>query len=847
MKSECALRVAQTLGRSLSAVESRDIETRLRLARRRLARQDPDGWQKLTAEEQTERAGAEAAREITRDAIAKRIRMAQTIVAHDRIENYIASQRAAGIDKDGMQSIDRLLESNPDGKNNIVSLHSAIQGIAAAASTYLTRSWHVAGGRFLKLLRDPRAEALLVRALHGDTSVPKAFQDAARDFHTLAERLRQRFNAAGGDVGKLDNWGMPHSWSLQKLLKAGKEAWTDTMLPLMDRDQYVHDDGSRYSDDEMRAFLGEAWQSVVTNGANKVLAGDRVGAGIKANRHSAERQIHLTGADAYLTAMRTFSDRGVMDAMFGHVRRMSRDIGLVEQFGPNADLAFRQALETETNRAIVAHPERASHWTSYSKRLTDRYNYEVNGSPMPSTWYAKAVQGWRNLNMLKLGATAINSLGDWGTMLTTAHVNGVPKTKMFLNELRALNPLDRSQRAIAASAGLMVREYSQTLARFGDELGAHGWTSKVGNTMLKVSLAPYVWRARQQAFSLGMMDQVGKAVAAHTSIDALNDDDQKLTKHFGLDDRDWQVMRLAKPDTWGGNHTLLTPESIYQIPDAQLEAAGIDNPQLAKDKAASNLMALVYSEQDRAILEPGPRIKVALGGMSDPDSAKGILLRSFSLFKTYSFDMTYQHLNRALKYYDSWKGSVGYLAALVAATTVCGATANAINDLIAGRDPRTLNLSAKEGWKNWIGAMVRGGGLGLYGDYLINTAGARGNTLAETLLGPLVSDASSLLDFGQKAIAASTDPDADTEKKLHSPAIEAERTVRSYIPGANLWYTRAVLDHLIFNDLSDYLSPGYMQRQQSRDRQQGHTHYWQPDQAFPDRAPDFSHIGASQN
>lgn len=847
MKAECIDAVSRAMGRSVSVAESRGIENRIRLARKRLATQDPDGWQQLSADEQARRAGADAAKELTQEAIAKRIRTAQMIRAHERIENYIASQRAAGIDKDGLQSIARMLESEPDGKDNITPLHSAIQGIQAAASTFLTRSWRAAGGRFLKMLRDPRAEALLVRALHGDITVPKLFQDAARDFHTIAERLRQRFNAAGGDIGKLDNWGMPHSWSMQKLLKAGKQAWTDIMLPLMDREQYVHEDGSRFSDDDMRAFLGEAWQSVVTNGANKVLGGERTGGGIKANRHSAERQIHLKDADAYLQAMRTFSGRGVLDAMLGHVRRMSRDIALVEQFGPNADLSFRQALETETARAIVAHPERAAHFANFSKRLVERYNYEVNGSPMPSTWYGKAIQGWRNLNLMKLSATVINSLGDWGTMLTTAHVNGVPKTKMWLNELRALNPLDRSQRDIAASAGLMVREYSQTLARFGDEIGSNGWTSKLGNTILKVSLAPYVWRARQQAFSLGMMDQVGRAVAEHARLADLNDGDQRLVKHFGLTDDDWQVFRLAKPNDWGGNHSLLTPEAIYQIPDAQLEAAGIDNPQLAKDKAASNLMALVYSEQDRAILEPGPRIKVALGGMTDPDSVKGILFRSFSLFKTYSFDMTYQHLRRAIKYYDNWQSSVGYLAALIAATTVCGATANAINDLIAGRDPRTLNLSAKEGWKNWVGALVRGGGLGLYGDYLINTAGARGNTLAETLLGPLVSDASSLLDLGQKAIAAGTDPNADIERKLHSPAVEAERTVRSYIPGANLWYTRAVLDHLIFNDLSEYLSPGYMQRAKARDRQQDHTYYWQPDQAFPDRAPDFSHIASAQN
>ena len=848
MKSECALKAAQALGRTLSTVESRDIETRLRLARKRLATQDPDGWQKLTDDEQAERAGAEAAREITQEAATKRVRIAQTIMAHDRIQNYVESQVASGADDDRLSALSRMLEGRADGKNNIESVWSKQMGIYSAASTYLTKTWNAAGGRFLHLMADPKAEIAMIRALYGDTTVPKLFQAAVKDFQTIAERLRQRFNAAGGDIGKLDNWGIPQSWSAMRLLKAGKQAWTDFMLPLLDRNKYVHDDGSRYSDDELRNLLDEAWQTVVTQGANKVLGGNRVGGGIKANRMSAERQIHLKDADAQIAARQMFSDRGVLDSMLGNIRSMSRNIALVEQFGPNADQSFRQALEDAVNREVVRDPAKAWWYTRQGRFLARVYNYMAgNDRMLPSTWYGKAIQGWRNLNLLKLGATVINSLGDWGTMLMTAHVNGVPKTKMWLNELRALNPLDRSQQRIAASAGLMVREYSQMLSRFGADIGAHGWTSKLGNTVLKVSLAPYVWRARQQAFSLGMMDQVGRAVGENARIADLADPDQKIIKQSGISDEAWSILRLAQPDDWGGNHTLLTPESIYRIPDEQVARITNENPAIAKDRAASQLMGLVYAEQDRAILEPGARVKVMLGADQDPDSVLGILGRSFSLFKTYSFDLTMQHMTRALKYYDSWKGSVGYLAALIAATTVCGATSNAIDDIIAGRDPRSLNLSAKEGWKNWVAALVRGGGLGLYGDYLINTAGSRGNTLSETILGPLVSDTASIMDLIQKSIAASTDPDAAAERQLHSPALQAERTVRSYVPGANLWYTRAVLDHLVFNELSDYLSPGYMQRSKARARQQNRPLYWQPDEALPRRAPDLSHVAATDN
>src|SRR6185437_16524949 len=116
MKAECIDRVSDALGRRTSAVENRDIENRMRLARKRLATQDPDGWQKLSADEQAQRAGAEAARELTQEALTKRIRTAQTILAHDRIENYVASQLASGADANRISALSRMLEGRADGK-----------------------------------------------------------------------------------------------------------------------------------------------------------------------------------------------------------------------------------------------------------------------------------------------------------------------------------------------------------------------------------------------------------------------------------------------------------------------------------------------------------------------------------------------------------------------------------------------------------------------------------------------------------------------------------------------------------------------------------------------------------
>lgn len=485
MRAECIQAVNRAMGRSATATETRDIENRIRLSMRRLAAADPQGWSQLTHDEQLQRAGQDAAMAIEHEAAKRRHRIAMGILAHDRMRSYIDAQVAAGYDKDGLSALSRMLTSEADGKNNVTSVEGLAQGIESTASTFMTRSWNVAGGKFLNLLRDKIAEATLVRALHGDTTVPKAFRDAADDFHMVAERLRQRFNAAGGDVGRMENWGMPHSWSRARLLKVGRQAWTDGMLPLLDRSKYVHEDGQTYTDAELRGLLDEAWRSVVTEGANKVLGGEaKVGRGIKANRNSAERQIHLRDAQAYTQAAQAFSERGVMDAMMGHIRRMARDIALIEQFGPNADHQFAQFMQQEAAKNIDADPARKGRVDKDANQLTRLYNFIAgNGAPPPETLHGKVIKVYRELQVLKLGSSLISSVSDHATMHLTAHVNGIPKMKLFLNNVRTSfgHPFIERDKELAGAAGLMVRTYAQQLARYGGEIGSHGMASKLAN------------------------------------------------------------------------------------------------------------------------------------------------------------------------------------------------------------------------------------------------------------------------------------------------------------------------------------------------------------------------------
>jgi hypothetical protein len=58
---------------------------------------------------------------------------------------------------------------------------------------------------------------------------------------------------------------------------------------------------------------------------------------------------------------------------------------------------------------------------------------------------------------------------------------------------------------------------------------------------------------------------------------------------------------------------------------------------------------------------------------------------------------------------------------------------------------------------------------------------------------------------------------------------ELVRFIKGNTPGASLWYAKAALDHIIFHQLQDYFSPGYLAQMQRRAQKEfGQSFWWQP-------------------
>ena len=200
--------------------------------------------------------------------------------------------------------------------------------------------------------------------------------------------------------------------------------------------------------------------------------------------------------------------------------------------------------------------------------------------------------------------------------------------------------------------------------------------------------------------------------------------------------------------------------------------------------------------------------------------------------------MLTRHWGRGLSM-DTSTGKAAYIASFVSLTAIMGTVALEVDEILNGRDPKSLNVADDKGaWKTGLKGMLKGGGLGLYGDFLFSEATQHSQTGAvASLLGPVAGlvDQSLRLTMGN-AVQAANGKDTNF-------GAEAAQMVRSNTPFANLWYAKGALDHLVLQRLQEELNPGYNAKVQQRAQKEfGQQYWWRPGQETPDRGPDFGRI-----
>lgn len=884
--ADCIRRVASLAGRALTDDEIAKIFTRVHQAALdikagRAAPADATLGPRLgkalgvgkTADPLVQQAAQRAAAELEAEA-AQKARQAnlQLVALGARLGDYDAlqAQGAAPMERPRL-----MIARDFSGRYNIKSLEQMVAGYVGLYRSRIMATFDALGNDFLGFWQDRDKALDLIRALRGEpVKNPEnaaLAQKGARAWAETTEEMRQAFNQVGGTIGRLDDWGFPQHHNQETvsqaraILKAklgdqavtaatDQEAYVNYMMPILQRTRaqgryYVDEFGMPWDDARLREFLEAAWLTIATDGIANIQPGKPTGIGKRANRHAEQRQIHFPDAEAVIDYWDTFGGATLVEILDGHVATLARDIAFVEQMGPNPNTTYQTLRDTALREAALADPNKTQQYQSEAVALDNLYDYAA-GSMKPTyrQWLRNTADSIASLNVAgKLGGAALASLyGDKLMLMAVSHMNDIPQYQQWVTELAMLNPANKTERRLLQQQGLMLDSLRSGLQRFNDNLGTTNFAGKMASAIMRISGMNLVNDGRKGAFGLNMFSAIGNQIADGRTFATLEESDVRALRTFGVTEENWKIWQLAKLEKFPyGNDNVLTPENVARVTDDELRAAGAiaqtataDEAAQARRRAIVSLLGIVNTESDFAIVTPGWSERALFYADLQRGTWKGEIGRAVLQFKSFPWALFKRSMD-AIANQDGPVGKAAMASWIIATTTLAGAMLIQTREMLAGKDPRSM---VDENWmKFWGAAFITGGALGIYGDFLYGANQTRyGSGILEAIAGPTIGP---LLELGlvqpMGAIRAQME---GRESHLGAQTIA---DLKGYVPGNNLWYTKAATDHLVWQRIMDMVSPGYLRNIREKTRKEfGQNWYWPPGQPVPERAPALEEMWA---
>lgn len=822
--AEAVQRAAEAAGLSRRTEAQIDaIDSRLRSTMRELARTDPE-WRGKSADQRLGEATAKAMQDIQGEASRKlanaHLQVVKTAAVEGRIEAAHAKDRTHALVEDLDKTNDYISGVKAESMGRMMAfLNAAKSGEGTTAGRRVAQFLFDADNP--QMTRDLANE--IFRNADGSTG-NKTAQIGAKTWLETSESLRQRFNAAGGDVGKIDYGYLAQPWEADRVRSAGAEKFAEKIAPYIDRDRMLREDGARMSDAEVSEFLRDSWETIATDGLNKTEPGAFKGSGARANRGSEHREIHFKDGESWLAAMRDFGRGSLYDAIGSHLGRMSRDIGLVERYGPNPNAQFRLqndlAMRADKGTERVFGMKATSYWDVVSG---------VSSTP-ESALIARVGSNARNVQTFtKLGGAVISSITDLGTHIVTTGYNKLSYWDAFKNYGRVA--AKKEWRDMLTSHGVIAEAMAGDLNRWTGENVSRTWSGKLAQSTLKLSLLNAWTDTLRRSFQLTMMQALARM--SRKDWASLSQWDRGLMERRGITEADWQVLQKAEPTKFNGvDH--ITPTAIRETGSAR------------SNEVVSKVLGMIQDEGEFAVINPDLATKTAasLGGLQR-GTVKGEFARSVMQFKSFPLAMVSRHWRRMLDAPKVTDGSAPalanrgvYLGALLLSTTALGAITFQAKQIVAGKDP--VDMIGPHAAKFWAQSLAQGGGLSILGDMLLSNSNDSSvndwtSATIKTLLGPTSGQAFDAISL------VKTNIDKRLKGQVTHTAAESLAYAKGMAPLVNLWYLKAAVDHMGLHALQENLSPGYLSKMQQRaNKDWGEQYWWRPGTGGPQQAPNMS-------
>lgn len=658
---------------------------------------------------------------------------------------------------------------------------------------------------------------LSARGLFGEKIDDINAREFADAYSTTRETMRQRFNAAGGAIGKLENYGLPMRHDAERVMAAPYEQWR--AHPSIERARIFDTETGTYATGLRReAILRAARETIATDGASKMKPGTRFGSSM-ANRGSETRIIHFASFDDWNAYRADFGASGdIYDIMMGTLHALARDTAILEEMGPNpaATLRFQKDWIEKATKADAGPDGRRNRQklNATTQRMQATFDELTGQNKVPADERTALAFGAVKAQQVaaKLGSAMVSAVNDFGTLMFTAGYNDIPISKVMGRYFGLW--AGSEDRALAVRLGLVTDDWigmSASAARYtGEEL-----TGEVSRRLAEIvirgqGLARHT-RNGQWAFGMQFLSHL--TGMRDRSFGQLDPGMQRVMRNNGLGEADWDAYRATPVRQERGAEWIMPDDA---------------------GRAGERVLEMVLRETDYAIIMPDIRTRVQLNSLMPAGTLRGEIFRSALLFKSFPMAMYNLHGRRMLSQPGTWS-KARYAIGFGLYMTSLGALAAQLKLLAAGKDPQPMDTP------QFVGkAIVQSGGLGLFGDLLYNSENSYGGGILSTLAGPLLwQTLPNIADATAGNVMRALDGDPKSEPEfVKDIALAAEKE----IPGRNLWYARLGWERLVTDNIRELVDPAADEafaRKISRAENEGTQYFAPPGAGLDWRSPDL--------
>ena len=664
------------------------------------------------------------------------------------------------------------------------------------------------------------------------TEKNKDIVELAKVINEFSETIRLKYNNFGANISKLPGWIVRQSHDPFQLrnamdvlnLKNNKNikeingsaerniaAWKAYIKPKLDERTFEGVDAK-----DRDQFLTYVYNSLIRN-EHQIAegAGGHYGGKSITSKLNAKRVLHFKTADDWFDYNSKFGGGNLRESLFAGFNYAGRNIGLMSTLGTNPKAGFEKIGRLVENNLIKKGEQgKAQKVGDYLKTQGryERHFAEIDGSVNSINSFSGA--RWSGitrsiLSMAKLGGAVVSALADvhlYGRELKyqgRSYLGGITEAMTRLAKIKN----SKRKVEIAEQLGFMADNVIYDLAaRYstGDTLNKS--FTKLQRTFFKLNLLQWWTNSLKEGAMLGMGNYVAKQ--RNIAFNNLDSKFKRLINHFGIDEKIWNTIRKMDVEKAEDGKEFFSVRQIDNLSDDTIKSlANLDKMSkrqidIFKDNLKTKVSGMFLDRSTYAVIEPDARTRSFMKGGLHAGTVWGEAARFMFQFKAFPLAILQKAMGREISSFRAGNYGEGFwgVVSLIVGSGMFGYISMTAKDLIRGKSPKDPTKK-----KTFFNAMLQGGGLGIYGDFLFGQSFSGLDILA-TAGGPAATEFAKIGNAFRYAF----------QGEFSKAGKAAYKSVVGNTPFLNLFYLKTAFDYAIGYQIMETLSPGHLRKMEKK-------------------------------